>query len=66
MLDTFKNGASGLFQPGAITFQGRKKIDFLRWQDKSFSTQQEADDFVRAQFKDRGLTEVSNEGELRR
>lgn len=65
ILDTFKMG--NRYRPGAITFYGRKKMDAVQWKDKAFPTQSEADDFVRQEFARMypGITELSNEGELR-
>lgn len=66
LIDTFRNAASGKFCPGAITFQKRRKIEALQWKEKEFTSQQEADAFVRKQLSNFGLREVRNEDELRR
>lgn len=63
LLDTYRVTTTGKFSPGAITFKGRKKIEVLRWDDM-FDTQAEADEFVRAHFREKGLSEAENEGEI--
>jgi hypothetical protein len=62
ILDTYKSG--GMYHAGAITFHGRRKLETLRWDDKSFKSEQEANAFVRSHFSPLGLTEAVNEGEL--
>lgn len=64
LIDTYRLMTTGKFSPGAITFKGRKKIEIIRWDDKMFETQNEADDFVRAHFSRLGIPEAENEGEI--
>lgn len=64
LIDTYKRAESGTFVPGAITFKGRKKIEAIRWDDKEFPSQDEADAFVRAHFEELGISEAENEGEI--
>jgi hypothetical protein len=65
IIDTYRIAGANVFKPGAITFKGRKKIEALRWQQKRFKTQQEADDFVREQFQGSSVIEKNYEGEER-
>ena len=64
IIDTCKLPEKGTYIPGAITFCGRKKMEILQWKDHEFSTQEEADAFVRTHFAASGLTEAGNEGDL--
>jgi hypothetical protein len=65
IIDTYRIAGENVYKPGAITFKGRKKIEAMRWQQKRFKTQQEADDFVRAQFRGSPVIEKHYEGEER-
>ena len=64
LIDTYKLMTTGKFLPAAITFKGRKKIDIMRWEDRPFDTKEEADSFVRDHFKESGIPEAENEGEI--
>ena len=64
ILDTYR-GSGGKYSPGAVTYCGRKRMDMLRW-DQQFSTQEEADAFVRQELAESHMTEVLNEGELKK
>ena len=64
ILDTYKQVESGKYSAGAVTFHGRRKTEAIRWSDKEFNTEEEANMFVRNHFKSIGLDEAANEGEL--
>jgi hypothetical protein len=64
LIDTYKLMTTGKFLPAAITFKGRKKIDIMRWEEHSFDTKEEADNFVREHFRESGIPEAENEGEI--
>ncbi len=64
VLDTYWRADTGSFHPGAITFRGRKKVDVVQWRDKSFTSQEGADSFVRSYFARREISEAPSEGVL--
>ena len=66
ILDTYKLGGKSVFFAGAILFKGRKKIDILRWHERKFPSQNDADEFVRQHFRGTAVVEMLNEGELPR
>lgn len=65
IIDTYKTVGANTYTPGAITFKGRKKVEALRWKQKRFKTQEEADDYVRKQFRGSAVIEKHYEGEER-
>jgi hypothetical protein len=64
VLDTCKLTMTGKFVAGAITFKGRKKIEVIQWKRRRFSSQREADDFVKAHFTRLGFPGPTSEIEL--
>ena len=66
VLDTCKLVDRGVYKAGAILFKGRKKIDLIQWNDKTFENKYEADAFARQHFQGLGIREAVNEGELPR
>ncbi len=64
ILDTCKNGQTAEYVPGAIVYAGRKQMETKQWKDRCFSSQEEADNFVRKQFADADMKEMQHVGEL--
>jgi hypothetical protein len=64
IIDTYKNPLTGEYLPAAILFSGRKRIETIQWKQKGFSTQNEADMYVRNHFVSQGLSEALNEADI--
>lgn len=64
IIDTCKNGQTAKYTPGAIVFAGRKQMETKQWKDHCFSSQEEADTFVRNQFANEEMKEMQHVGEL--
>lgn len=61
IIDTYKSSEDNAYKPGAILFAGRKKREVIRWHEERFSSQTEADGFVRTRCAALGLREAENE-----
>ncbi len=62
VVDTYKAGDSGKFVAAAIEFLGKRRVRALRWKDKQFPSQLEADQYVRKQFSKQGISEMESIG----
>lgn len=56
IVDTYKSVDHHCYVPGAITMLKRKNVEALHW-DESFKTEEESNEFVRAELEKMGLPE---------
>jgi hypothetical protein len=63
MIDTYRSSADRGFHAGAITLKKRRTVEVLKW-NKKFSTEDDANAYVREQLSKHNIPEMRPEGVL--